>query len=63
HEAKHSLLRMPGIVIAVGILALGIVITLGANQIAFQGQFQQIEEWLEMAAKTIANMTAVEVYH
>uniref|UniRef100_A0A7C3FAJ0 NADH:quinone oxidoreductase/Mrp antiporter transmembrane domain-containing protein n=1 Tax=Candidatus Methanomethylicus mesodigestus TaxID=1867258 RepID=A0A7C3FAJ0_9CREN len=63
HEAKHSLLRVPGIVIAVGILALGIVITLGANQIAFHGQFQQIEEWVEMAAKTIANMTAVGVYH
>jgi len=58
-EGGHALLRLPGIVIAACILVLGIIITLGANNIAFQGTFMQIEEWLEMAATTIFHETAV----
>ncbi len=59
HKDSHALLRLPGIVIAIAILVLGIIITLGANNIAFHDIYLQIEEWLEMAATTIFHETAV----
>lgn len=59
HKTGHALLRLPGIVIALCILVLGVIITLGANNIAFHGLFIQIEEWFEMAATTIFSATAV----
>jgi|GEM_PF-962555 len=58
HKGSHALLRLPGVVIATCILVLGIIITLGANNIAFHDVFLRIEEWLEMAATTIFNQTA-----
>lgn len=53
HQRRLPLLRLPGIVIAVCILALGLIITLGANNIAFHELYVQIEEWLQAAAVTI----------
>jgi formate hydrogenlyase subunit 3/multisubunit Na+/H+ antiporter MnhD subunit len=53
HEKASALLRIPGVVLALCILTLGIIVTLGANGIAFQGYYLNIEEWFQVAAETI----------
>jgi len=53
HVGASPLLRIPGIVLAIGILVLGIIITFGAMGIAFQGYYSGLEEWFHTAAETI----------
>lgn len=53
HHRSLPLLRLPGIFIAICIIALGLIITLGANNIAFHDLYLQIEEWFQTAAFTI----------
>jgi formate hydrogenlyase subunit 3/multisubunit Na+/H+ antiporter MnhD subunit len=53
HNRSLPLLRLPGIVIAICILALGLIITLGANNIIFHDLYLQIEDWFKTAAFTI----------
>ncbi len=53
HHRSLPLLRMPGIVIAICIITLGLVITLGANNIIFHDLYLQIEDWFQRAAVTI----------
>jgi len=55
HHRSLTLLRLPGIVIAICILALGIIITLGANNIMFHELYVQIEDWFQIAAITIVH--------
>lgn len=49
----HGVLRIPGIVLALCILILGIVVLLGANGIALTEQYKIFEEWFNLAASTI----------
>jgi len=53
HERDLSLLRVPGLVLALCILGMGVVMTLGGFDIAFAGYFVRIEEWFHMAAEGI----------
>lgn len=50
---SHATLRLPGVVLAISIVALGIVVLLGANGIALESYYHQFEEWFSVAAETI----------
>uniref|UniRef100_A0A7J3UY40 NADH:quinone oxidoreductase/Mrp antiporter transmembrane domain-containing protein n=1 Tax=Candidatus Methanosuratincola petrocarbonis (ex Vanwonterghem et al. 2016) TaxID=1867261 RepID=A0A7J3UY40_9CREN len=51
---SHAILRIPGVLLAICIVALGIIVLLGANGIALEGYYHQFEEWFSVAAKTIS---------
>ncbi|MDD1776326.1 MAG: hypothetical protein LUP94_03125, partial [Candidatus Methanomethylicus sp.] len=61
HHRSLALLKIPGIVIAICILVLGVIMTLGATNIAFQAQYAQIEEWFQIAAFSIVRPWLVGV--
>lgn len=51
---SHAILRIPGIVLAIAIVTLGVIVLLGANGIALEGYYHQFEEWFSVAARTIS---------
>jgi len=50
---SHAVLRVPGVVLASCILALGIIILLGSSGAALQTLYHGLEEWFSFAARTI----------
>lgn len=49
----HTLLRVPGIVLSICILILGMMVLLGSSGIALQSYYHEMEKWFSLAAKTV----------
>ncbi|MGC8935801.1 MAG: complex I subunit 5 family protein [Candidatus Methanomethylicaceae archaeon] len=60
-QRGHTVLRLPGVVLASFILALGVIILLGSSGAALQEYYNGIEEWISLAAKTIVEPWVVGV--
>ncbi|MDI9643727.1 MAG: complex I subunit 5 family protein [Candidatus Verstraetearchaeota archaeon] len=54
----HAVLRIPGVVLGVFLVALGLVVLFGASGIALGEYYQVFKEWFELAAETITKVGA-----
>lgn len=54
---NYPVLRIPGVVLASFILALGMIVLLGSTGMAFENYYHEMEEWLFIAARTIVELS------
>jgi len=53
---EHLSLRIPGLILAICIISLGILILLGSNGIFFTEYYHEFENWFKLIAKTICEV-------